>query len=154
MKRVTQISGQSRAALTACAVALALAACAPIAPPVEQAAASGAGGGEAKVLVQTLPAYRDTVDDARANGAVWQGTSRKAFARVSQCTARGWKKKLPYAHLLRQKAGPGQTLQLTSDDDGVLAVLELAPHRPGSEGALYLGSAAPQALADAVRECL
>ncbi|WP_287496391.1 hypothetical protein [Pandoraea sp. CB10b_02] len=106
------------------------------------------------VKVETLPAYRDTVEDARANGAVWQGSSKKTLVRVSACTARLWKKQLPYARLDRSKAGPGQTLQLSSNDDGVLAVLDLAPHKSGSEGSLYLGSTGPQSLADAVRQCL
>jgi hypothetical protein len=101
-----------------------------------------------------LPAYRDTVEDARGNGVVWQGASKKAFARVSACTAKLWKKQLPYARLERTKAGTGQTLQLSSKDDGVLAILDLAPHKPGSEGSLYLGSTGPQSLADAVRQCL
>ena len=106
------------------------------------------------VKVETLPAYRDTTDDARNNGAVWQGSSKKAFARVSACTARLWKKQLPYARLQRLNAGTGQTLQLSSQDDGVLAILDLAPRKPGSEGSLYLGSTGPQSLADAVRQCL
>ncbi|VVE53606.1 hypothetical protein PHO31112_04865 [Pandoraea horticolens] len=106
------------------------------------------------VKVETLPAYRDTVDDARSNGAVWQGSSKKAFASVSACTARLWKKQLPYARLQRQNAGTGQTLQLSSQDDGILAILDLAPQKPGSQGSLYLGSTGPQSLADAVRQCL
>ncbi len=106
------------------------------------------------VKVETLPAYRDTVEDARNNGAVWQGASRKTFANVSACTARLWKKQLPYARLQRTKVGAGQTLQLSSVDDGILAILDLSPHKPGSEGSLYLGSTGPQSLADAVRQCL
>jgi hypothetical protein len=106
------------------------------------------------VKVETLPAYRDTAEDARSNGAVWQGSSKKALARVSACTAKLWKKQLPYARLDRAQAGAGQTLQLSSGDDGVLAILELTPRKPGSEGSLYLGSTGPQSLADAVRQCL
>ncbi|AJF00412.1 hypothetical protein [Pandoraea apista] len=134
-----------------------LAACAqtaPVASADDPPVGSVADVAPENVKVETLPAYRDTVDDARSNGAVWQGSSKKAFARVSACTARLWKKQLPYARLQRQKAGTGQTLQLSSQDDGVLAILDLAPNKPGSQGSLYLGSTGPQSLADAVRQCL
>lgn len=106
------------------------------------------------VKVETFPAYRDTVADARGNGAVWQGSSKKSTVRVSTCTAHLWKRQLPHARVQRSKAGTGQTLELSSSNDGVLAVLDLAPHKPGSEGTLYLGSTASQSLADAVRRCL
>ncbi|MDM8358131.1 hypothetical protein [Pandoraea communis] len=159
-------SGTTRAArrgatgaVAAASVTLAvlLAACAqtpPVAPCNDPPVGSVADVAPENVKVETLPAYRDTVDDARSNGAVWQGSSKKAFTSVSACTARLWKKQLPYARLQRQKAGSGQTLQLSSQDDGILAILDLAPHKPGSQGSLYLGSTGPQSLADAVRRCL
>ncbi|MGC7402343.1 hypothetical protein ACPWR0_00720 [Pandoraea pneumonica] len=146
--------------LTACAMLVAsalLAACAQTAPvpsPNDPPIGSVADVAPENVKVETLPAYRDTVADARNNGAVWQGSSKKTLTRVSACTAKLWKKQLPYARLDRAKAGTGQTLQLSSKDDGVLAILDLAPHKPGSEGSLYLGSTASQSLADAVRQCL
>lgn len=139
------------------ATAVLLAGCAQTLPAVSQddpPVGSVADVAPENVKVETLPAYRDTVDDARSNGAVWQGSSKKVFARVSACTAKLWKKQLPYARLDRATAGTGQTLQLSSNDDGVLAILDLAPHKQGSEGSLYLGSAGPQSLADAVRQCL
>lgn len=159
-------SGTTRAArrgatgaVAAASVTLAvlLAACAqtpPVASCNDPPVGSVADVAPENVKVETLPAYRDTVDDARGNGAVWQGSSKKAFASVSACTARLWKKQLPYARLQRQKAGTGQTLQLSSQDDGILAILDIAPHKPGSQGSLYLGSTGPQSLADAVRQCL
>lgn len=134
-----------------------LAGCAQTAPVVahdDPPVGSVADVAPENVKVETLPAYRDTIDDARGSGAVWQGSSKKAFASVSACTARLWKKQLPYARLQRVKAGTGQTLELSSNDDGVLAILDLAPRKPGSEGVLYLGSTGPQSLADAVRQCL
>lgn len=146
-------------AVAAASVALVvlLGACAQTAPVVSRddpPVGSVADVAPENVKVETLPAYRDTIDDARSNGAVWQGSSKKAFASVSACTARLWKKQLPYARLQRQKAGTGQTLQLSSQDDGILAILDLAPQKPGSQGSLYLGSSGPQSLADAVRQCL
>lgn len=150
--------GATRAvAAASLTLAMLLAACAQT-PPVVAAddppVGSVADVAPENVKVETLPAYRDTIDDARGNGAVWQGASKKAFARVSACTARLWKKQLPYARLQRVKAGTGQTLELSSKDDGILAILDLAPRKPGSEGSLYLGSTGSQSLADAVRQCL
>ena len=138
-------------------LAVLVAGCVQMAPVVahdDPAVGSLADIAPENVKVETLPAYRDTVEDARSNGAVWQGASKKTFARVSACTAHLWKKQLPHASLQRMKAGAGQTLQLSSKDDGILAVLDLVPHKPGSEGSLYLGSTGPQSLADAVRRCL
>ncbi|SUA75787.1 hypothetical protein [Pandoraea pnomenusa] len=149
--------GATRNVAGALALAMWLTGCAPTAPVVakeEPPLGSVADVAPENVKVETLPAYRDTVEDARANGAVWQGSSKKTYVRVSACTARLWKKQLPYARLQRSKAGAGQTLQLSSSEDGVLAILDLAPHRPGSEGSLYLGATGPQSLADAVRQCL
>ncbi|MCI3206662.1 MULTISPECIES: hypothetical protein [Pandoraea] len=146
------------ASLASLALAVLLAGCAQTAPvaakPDDPPVGSVADVAPENVKVETLPAYRDTISDARANGAVWQGSSKKTFPRVSACTARLWKKQLPYARLQRVKAGVGQTLELSSQDDGILAILDLAPRKPGSEGSLYLGSTGPQSLADAVRQCL
>ncbi|AJC22794.1 hypothetical protein [Pandoraea pulmonicola] len=142
---------------TSLAAAVLLAGCAQTLPAVshdDPPVGSVADIAPENVKVETLPAYRDTAEDARSNGAVWQGSSKKTLARVSACTAKLWKKQLPYARLDRAKAGAGQTLQLSSGDDGVLAILELTPRKPGSEGSLYLGSTGPQSLADAVRQCL
>ncbi|WP_150622148.1 hypothetical protein [Pandoraea captiosa] len=151
--RATALAG-----LTLVVLVVLLAGCAQRAPvvasPDDPPVGSVADVAPENVKVETLPAYRDTVDDARNNGAVWQGSSKKTLVRVSACTARLWKKQLPYARLQRTKAGTGQTLELSSNDDGILAILDLAPHKPGSEGALYLGSTGPQSLADAVRQCL
>jgi hypothetical protein len=155
--RVTRRGAAGVVAAASLTLVALLAACAQTAPAAstdDPPVGSVADVAPENVKVETLPAYRDTIDDARSNGAVWQGSSKKAFARVSACTARLWKKQLPYARLQRQKAGAGQTLQLSSQDDGVLAVLDLAPRKPGSEGSLYLGSTGPQSLADAVRQCL
>lgn len=158
MKREHRVRGTVRLAMQAAAVVVvtSLGACAQLEPPVVQSdlPPPGAPSEAATVVVETVPAYRDTVADARSGGAVWQGTSKKPFMRVSACTVRLWKQKLPTSHLARTKAGRGQTLELSTPDDGIVAVLDLAPHRPGSEGSLYLGSTAPQTLADAVRQCL
>ncbi|AKM29217.1 hypothetical protein AB870_02375 [Pandoraea faecigallinarum] len=145
-------------AVTCLTLAVWLAGCAQTAPvassPDDPPVGSVADVAPENVKVETLPAYRDTIDDARNNGAVWQGSSKKTLVRVSACTARLWKKQLPYARLQRVQAGTGQTLELSSKDDGILAILDLAPGKPGSEGSLYLGSTGPQSLADAVRQCL
>ncbi|VVD80821.1 hypothetical protein PAQ31011_01120 [Pandoraea aquatica] len=147
-------SALAAAGLTFAALLAGCAQTAPVAAHDDPPVGSVADVAPEHVKVETLPAYRDTIDDARGNGAVWQGSSKKAFARVSACTARLWKKQVPYARLQRVKAGTGQTLELSSNDDGILAILDLAPRKPGSEGSLYLGSTGPQSLADAVRQCL
>ncbi|VVE00988.1 hypothetical protein PEP31012_02118 [Pandoraea eparura] len=155
--RVSRRSRVGAVAAVGLGLAVWLAGCAQTAPVVahdDPPVGSVADVAPENVKVETFPAYRDTVADARDNGVVWQGSSKKPFARVSACTARLWKRQLPHASLQRLKAGAGQTLELSSKDDGVLAILDLMPHRPGSEGALYLGSTGPQSLADAVRRCL
>jgi len=157
-RRGVRASGRGALAVGSAWLAAALlAACAQTAPMQahdDPPVGSVADVAPENVKVETLPAYRDTIADARNNGAVWQGSSKKTLTRVSACTAKLWKKQLPYARIDRTKAGTGQTLQLSSKDEGVLAILDLAPHKPGSEGSLYLGSTGSQSLADAVRQCL
>ncbi|VVE04106.1 hypothetical protein [Pandoraea terrigena] len=155
--RVSRRRGAGAVAAAGLALAVLLAGCAQMSPVVahdDPPVGAVADVAPENVKVETFPAYRDTVADARESGAVWQGTSKKPFARVSACTARLWKRQLPHASLQRLKAGAGQTLELSSKDDGVLAILDLVPHKPGSEGSLYLGATGPQSLADAVRRCL
>ncbi|GAB3630548.1 hypothetical protein GCM10027419_54050 [Pandoraea terrae] len=153
--RWRQASLGARHAALGLALTALLAACAPACGPKAADEPPGTPTStEAGVVTETLPPERDSVADLRALGPRWQGVAAKPVARIASCTTRAWKQSVPGARVEPVPTAAGQSLHLSSADDGVLAVLDLKTRRDGSESVLFVGGAAPESILSSLRSCL